>query len=524
MTDDTNQVLDAAQKYFEAGQLDEAADLLHGVLSNVPEHGEALEGLGYIAVRQGDHPVAADFLVRASRQLPMSVERLNVAAQICQLAHRHADAVALFEQCLSQFPDDPSSLHGSAMSLIKLGEQQRALALLERLCKSQPLSAEAHYNRGSLLGAMERYDDEIDAYRHAIRLKPNFVRAYVNLGVALRDVQRLDEALLQFKKALSIDPNDVGARTNRAQTNLLRGEFEHGWREYEWRWLEGPGSHGFPDSTLWKGTQPLSGKTVLVHNEQGYGDTLQFVRFVDRLGAKGAHVVLRVQDVLMPLLHDYPGAAEVIGESAALPPFDYHVPTMSLPFMLKLREVDLAMARPYLHADAALAADWDYLFTGSTRRPRIGVVWSGSRTHKNDRNRSISLEQFQALFEADADFIALQNDVRETDAACFAQLVQRGVLRDVSARLTTFAATAALIERLDLVISVDTAVAHLAGALGKPVWIALPYTPDWRWQLNRSDSPWYPGARLFRQSKRNDWRDAITSLQQELTQHTFPTT
>ncbi|PQV52987.1 tetratricopeptide repeat protein [Paraburkholderia sp. BL21I4N1] len=522
MTYDANQVLDSAQKYFEAGQLDHAADLLHGVLSNLPEHGEALEGLGYIAARQGDHPRAADFLVRASRQLAMSVERLNVAAQICQLAHRHADAVVLFERCLSQFPDDPSSLHGSAMSLIKLGEQQRALALLERLCKSQPLSAEAHYNRGSLLGAIERYDDEIDAYRHAIRLKPNFVQAYVNLGVALRDVQRFEEALLQFKKALSLDSNDVGARTNRAQTNLLRGEFEHGWREYEWRWLEGPGNHGFPDSTLWKGTQPLNGKTVLVHNEQGYGDTLQFVRFVDRLSARGARVVLRVQDVLLPLLHDYAGADQVIGESAVLPPFDYHVPTMSLPFMLKLREADLAMAAPYLHADAALAADWDDLFAGPIRRPRIGVVWSGSRTHKNDRNRSISLEQIQPLFEADADFIALQNDIRETDCACFAQLVQRGVLRDVSARLTTFAATAALIERLDLVISVDTAVAHLAGALGKPAWIALPYTPDWRWQLNRSDSPWYPGTRLFRQAKRNDWSDAIASLREELTKRTFP--
>ena len=516
MNHDVEHTLAAAQRHFAAGQFDDASRLLCSILSSVPDHGEALEGIGYIAAKQGDHARAAEYLIRASARMPVSVEALNFAATICQLAQRHEDAVALLERCLVQFPDHVASLHGIAMSLIQLGEYERARQMLVHLCKIQPKSAEAQYNLGTLLGSMGLHQDEMDAYSRAIAINPRFVRAYVNLGVALRDLWRFDEALLQFKKALSLDPNDAGARTNRAQTNLLLGEFEHGWREYEWRWRDGTQSHGFSPSTQWSGAQPISGKTIFVHHEQGFGDTLQFLRFVDRLNAAGARVVLRVQDALLPLLKDYPGAAEIIGETGEVPRFDYHIPTLSLPFALKVRAPDLAAPGPYLRADPALTSQWDDLFASTIRYPRIGIVWRGSRTHLNDRERSMSLEQLMPLLDAKAEFFALQLDVREHDRALLAQLDQRGVLRDVSTRLTTFAETAALIARLDLVISVDTAVAHLAGALGKPVWIALPYMPDWRWQLDRSDSPWYAQARLFRQPKRGDWTSVVAALRAEI--------
>ena len=513
---DIERALAAAQENLMAGRCDDAAALLRSILASVPDHGEALEGLGYVAANQGDHARAAEYLMQASAHVSMSADQLNFAAQVCLLAQRRDAAIALFERCLTEFPNHPDSLHRVAMSLMQLGESRKALEVLVHLCKIQPQSAEAHYNRGTLLGTMARYEDELDAYRQAIALKPRFVRAYINLGVALRDLGRFNEALLQFKKALSIDPNDAGARTNRAQTNLLLGEFEHGWREYEWRWRDGTCSHGFPQHTLWTGSQPIGGRTMLVHHEQGFGDTLQFVRFVDRLSAAGAYVVLRVQDALLPLLKNYRGAAEVIGETGQAPRFDYHIPTLSLPFALKVRAADLALSGPYLQADEALLPQWDDLFAGSIRRPSIGIVWSGSRTHLNDQNRSISLEQLKPMLDADADFFALQPGVRDSDRACLAQLERRGVLRDVSGRLATFAETAALIARLDLIISVDTAVAHLAGALGKPVWIALPFMPDWRWQLNRSDSPWYAKARLFRQTTRGDWTGVIAALRAEI--------
>jgi tetratricopeptide (TPR) repeat protein len=516
--------LATAQQKFSAGQLNEAAELLHGILAQQADHGEALEGLGYIAARQGDHQRAADYVTRALQNMAASPEQIYFAAHVCQLASRHADAAALFERYLERVPDHLPSLHGAAMSLTELGENEAALRYFERLTARHPQLAEGHYNKGSLLGTMGRYEEELAAYRKAIALKPNFGQAYVNVGVALRDLHRFDDALLQFKKALSIDPNDAGARTNRAQTNLLLGEFEHGWREYEWRWRDGTAGHGFDPATLWTGAQAIAGKTVFVHHEQGFGDTLQFVRFTNRLSAAGARVVLRVQDALLPLLRGYPGVAEVIGESAPVPPFDYHCPAMSLAFALKVRAADLtAAAVPYLDADPASIAQWNTLFgtahagdRGPTRRPRVGIVWSGNPGHVNDRNRSIALAQLAPLFEAEAAFVSLQKVVREGDRASFAALAQRGALLDVAGRLESFADTAGLIAQLDLVISVDSAVVHLAGALGKPVWVALPFTPDWRWQLKRNDSPWYPGVRLFRQSVRGDWTHVVMEVRAAL--------
>ncbi|RFU44117.1 tetratricopeptide repeat protein [Paraburkholderia sp. DHOC27] len=529
MSRDIASTLATAQQKFTAGHYAEAEALLQQILALDPQHGEALEGLGYIAAKQGDHAGAAEYLLRAVQNMDASAEQLQLAAHVCQLAERHVDAAALYERSLVRAPDHAPSLHAAALSLAKIGEHQRALQYFERLTSRHPRLAEVHYNKGTLLGLLGRYDDEMAAYRQAIACKPDFVRAYVNLGVALRDQHRFDEALQQFKKALAIDANDAGARTNRAQTNLLLGEFEHGWREYEWRWRDGTDSHGFPAATLWTGTQPLAGKTVLVHHEQGFGDTLQFVRFTDRLSAAGARVILRVQDALLALLRDYPGVAEVIGASAPPPPFDYHIPLMSLAFALKVRAADLAVhasssstsakssaPHAYLHADPVRVAAWRELLGERTRRLRVGVVWSGSRTHLNDRNRSMPLALLDTLFAANTEFVSLQPDVRDDDRAYLAQLVEAGVMRDFTARLESFADTAALITQLDLVIAVDTAVAHLAAALGKPVWIALPFTPDWRWQMTRDDSPWYPGMRLFRQSVRGDWSNVVTELRAAL--------
>ncbi|PYE27953.1 tetratricopeptide repeat protein [Paraburkholderia silvatlantica] len=516
MTDTIVALLARAKQHFTAGRIDAAEHDLQAILQTNPAHAGALEAMSFVYATREDYVRAAEFAWQAAQPATTLPEQLQQAARICQLAQRHAQAVALCERLLALAPDHAEALHGAAMSLIQLEEGEAALVYLARLARRYPNSAQVQYNRGTLLGALDRYDEELDAYRRAIELKPNFAAAYVNLGVALRDLHRFDDALRQFKKALSIDTNDAGARTNRAQTNLLLGEFEHGWREYEWRWRDGTMTHDFPDATQWKG-QPLAGKTVLVHAEQGLGDTLQFVRFVERLHAKGANVIVRVQDALLPLLQNVAGAASVIGDSSALPAFDYHVPMLSLPHALALREADFAASGAYLgaDADAAARASWsDVIGTGDVgdRRLRVGLVWSGSTTHVNDRNRSMPLAALLPLFDAGVRFVSLQKELRERDRACMDELVQRGRLIDAGARLTTFSATASLVAQLDLVIAVDTAVAHLAGALGKPVWIALPFTPDWRWQLNRDDSPWYANARLFRQTRRGEWADVVISV------------
>ncbi|HVG03487.1 MAG TPA: tetratricopeptide repeat protein [Burkholderiaceae bacterium] len=425
------------------------------------------------------------------------------------IAGRLDKADSLLRAVLTDMPDCTEALEGLALVATKKGAYPRALHALERLIAIHPQLAEAHYGKGCVLGMMGRFDDELAAYQSAIALQPNFAQAYVNMGVALRDLHRFDEALQQFASAIDIDPNYAAARTNRAQTNLLLGHFSAGWSEYEWRWLDGGTPHGFDPQKQWTGEQPIAGKTVLAHAEQGMGDTLQFVRYVEQLAREGARVVLRVQSALLPLLREYPGTAQVIGENDAVPDFDWHCPLLSLPLAFKTDATNIPAAIPYLSADPQQIAHWREIVGGATRRPRVGIAWAGLRTPSEHGNRSMRLAELAPLLATNAHFVSLQKDVPHVDRPLLRKLDS---LLDVSHRLRTFADTAALISQLDLVISVDTSVAHLAGGLGAPVWIALLFTPDWRWQMKRTDSPWYPHARLFRQSVRGDWKDVIDRL------------
>lgn len=506
--------LDAAHVHFRAGRLDEAARLLREVMGIAPGHGEALEGLAYIAVREGNPQLAAGYIDRALERLPATVSRCHDAGTIHQAAGQHARALACFEQALALAPRARETLHAAAFSLSELGEYHRAAQMLTQLCDLDPRAWQSHYNLGRSLGLAGRWDEEIACYRRAIELQPDCLVAYVNLGVALRDLHRFDEALGVFRQAVRRAPDDAGARTNRAQTNLLLGQFEHGWRDYEWRWRDGGQRHSFGPQS-WRGEVPLEGKTLLVFNEQGFGDTLQFIRYADALSARGARVVLRVQDALLPLLVDYAGPAVVLGESDELPSFDLHCPLMSLPHALAAHREPIPGATPYLHADAGRRGRWRKRLNGVRRGLRVGLAWSGSATHVNDRNRSMPLAAWGDLLDGcdgSIAFVSLVKDVREPDRAD----LRRFPVLDVAGELETFADTAALIAELDLVVCVDTAVAHLAGALGKPVWVLLPYTPDWRWQLQRSDSPWYPSARLFRQPARGDWASVIAQVREAL--------
>jgi tetratricopeptide (TPR) repeat protein len=509
--------LEAAYAHFGEGRLDEAAQLLRSVIDVEPHHGDALEGLAYIAVRQRDAKAAADYFDRALAQLPATSARYADAGTANQAAGRHERAVECFDEALALAPRTAARvplLHAAAESSSELGNHERARQSLTQARDLNPGVWQSHYNLGRVLGLAGHYDEEVAAYRRAIELQPDCVVAYVNLGVALRDLRRFDEALRVFKKAVQIDPNDAGARTNRAQTNLLLGEFEHGWREYEWRWRDGGQFHSFGPNA-WRGESSLKGKTLLVFNEQGFGDTLQFVRFVDPLVASGVRVVLRVQDALLPLLADYPGVAAVVGEGSELPPFDLHCALLSLPHALAAYRSPIPASTPYLQADPARRCAWQARLGSTGDARRIGIAWSGSTWHTNDRNRSIALSAWQSALECyagRAEFVSLVKDVRAGDRDALSRLP----VVEVSDGLDTFADTAALIAELDLVICVDTAVAHLAGALGKPVWILLPYTPDWRWQLERSDSPWYPSARLFRQAERGDWNSAMAQVHEAL--------
>ena len=294
-----------------------------------------------------------------------------------------------------------------------------------------------------------------------------------------------------------VDPDLAEAHWNLALALLATGDFERGWQEHEWRWranVIGP-EQSFRQP-LWLGAEDLTGKTILLHNEQGLGDALQFVRYAPQVRQRGARVVLRVQRPLLSLMAGLAGADHVIAEGDALPEFDYHCPLLSLPLAFGTHLQNIPAGIPYLHPAADRLAKWQSIL-GERTAPRIGLAWSGNPAHKNDRNRSIALKQLLPLLSVPGvRFVSLQRDLREDDAAVLGNLP---ALVSIGAQLDDFADTAAAISLLDLVITVDTAVAHLAGALGKPVWVLLPFAPDWRWLLKREDSPWYPTARLFRQ-------------------------
>jgi len=315
-------------------------------------------------------------------------------------------------------------------------------------------------------------------------------------------------------------PDYADAHYNEALCRLVLGDFDRGWEMQEWRWKTEQlrdSKHSFTQA-LWLGHENISGKTILLHAEQGFGDTIQFCRYVPLLAARGARVILEVQEPLRELMTGLVGATQVVCRGDPLPDFDVYCPLLSLPLAFGTRLETIPSAVPYLCASSQRMMDWDTRL-GPKRRPRIGLAWSGLPTHKNDHNRSIRLGALLSLLDIDATFVSLQKGVRPADATI---LKERSDLLHFGSEIRDFSDTAALISNLDLVISVDTSVVHLAGALAKPVWAMLPFTPDWRWLLDRDDSPWYPTVRLFRQDDTRAWDKVIARVHAALRDFAMP--
>jgi hypothetical protein len=318
---------------------------------------------------------------------------------------------------------------------------------------------------------------------------------------------RFAEARADYRSALQLRPDFAEAHVALAESLLLTGEMAEGWQHYEWRWKTqglAPLARNF-SVPQWRG-EAIAGKTILLHAEQGFGDTLQFCRLATLVAARGARVILEAQPGLVPLLRTLAGPSEVLARGEPLPGFDLHCPLMSLPLALG-GDVAGAVAPPYVAADPARVAAWAArLETGL----RCGIAWSGRASHQNDHNRSLALAALlPVLAVPGVSFVSVQNQVRPADRAVASQLP---ALKTFGAELDEFSENAALISAVDLVIAVDTMAAHLAGALGKPVWVMLPFMPDWRWLQDRRDTPWYPAARLFRQPAPGDWTKVIADV------------
>ena len=380
-----------------------------------------------------------------------------------------------------------------------------------RIAPGHPL---ALYNRGNALSALGRERDALAAYDGALAAAPNYPNAWANRGMALAALNRHQDALASYGRALALQPDNADVHFNAALSLLTMGDYTRGLTEYEWRWKRaGMGARKDLRKPLWLGETPLAGKTILLHAEQGLGDTVMFARYAPLLARDGARVVLEVQPELKGLLAGLEGVAAVVARGEPLPPFDVHCPLTSLPLACKTELSKVPADIPYLHASETLIAKWRSRLDG-VPAPYVALAWSGRATHVNDRNRSLSLSQLEPLLEADdVRFVSIQHELRPADAEILAREPR---IAHLGAELADFTDTAAVLSLADLVICVDTSIAHVAGALGRPTWLLLPFQPDWRWTLERETSPWYPAMRLFRQPAPGEWATVIAQVREQL--------
>jgi tetratricopeptide (TPR) repeat protein len=427
---------------------------------------------------------------------------------------RWPDAVAAFDRAIAQRKDYAVAYLDHGNALRELDRLDDALHSYDAALASKPDYAQAWSNRGVVLKHMGRFQEALHSYQQALAAQPDFVDAMVNCSTLLKEMMRLEDSMALNQRALALNPKSSGAHLNLAICQLLQGDFAQGFQHYEWRWKTEQlqdGARPFVQP-LWLGGVDLRGQTVLLHAEQGLGDTLQFCRYATAVQALGARVILEVQPPLVALLQGLPGVDLLVARGQPLPAFDWHCPLLSLPLAMRTTVETVPAARQYLAAAEGAAQTWQAR-VGPAVRKRIGLVWSGRPEHKNDHNRSLPFTQLAALLQPAWEFHCLQKELRPADLA---QVQGRGDVALWCESLTSFADTAALVACMDLVIAVDTSVAHLAAAMGKPVWLLLPFSPDWRWLIGRDDTPWYPTMRLFRQSATGDWAGVLGRVIQAL--------
>jgi Tfp pilus assembly protein PilF len=398
--------------------------------------------------------------------------------------------------------------------LLDLGRPGEALECLDRAISLRPDSADFYNYRGIVLKSLGRFDEAVACYDQALKWRPFFVQAFNNRGNALKELGRIEEALASYKQAVTVDPGYARGHHNLALCHLLMGDFARGWQEYEWRWKEAQSEKDRRElaQPLWLGNESLAGKTIFLHYEQGLGDTLQFCRYAKLVSDQGARVLLDVPNPLLGLLRNLDGVAQLFGKIGdPLREFDYHCPLMSLPLAFRTELPTIPAPDRYISSEPDKVVAWQSRLDSRTK-PRVGLAWSGNPRHGTDHLRSIDFDVMRSLLHPEFEWFSLHREVRDRDAEVLASSTD---IHHFGAEMD-FVETAAVIELMDLVISVDTSIAHLAGAMGKPVWILLPIVPDWRWLLDREDSPWYLSARLFRQDKAGDWCTVVKAVHSAL--------
>ena len=521
----------------------EALDCFEQALVLQPHFLEALNNRGLALTELGRHGEALACFDHALALAPQYLDALNNRGLVLRKLHRPAEALPCFEQVLAPQPAHFDALNNRGLALVDLDRHEEALACFDRALALQPRREGSLVNRGLALEAMQRHDEALECFDAALRLRPDEPSVLINraatllsmdreeqalgsleqvlrtepdhadalqgMGVVLERLNRRAEALPFVERSLKLRPGDAETRCSRGFLHLALGRLPEGFRDMEARWDKPPLRNGRLKTAapLWTG-QPLGGKTLLLHHEQGFGDTLQISRYLPLLTEQQGTVILRVPPALLGLMRSLRGGARLISDREPLPPHDWHCPLMSLPLACGATLETIPAAVPYLAPEPARVEHWRQTL-GARTRPRIGLVWAGRQFKPVNRRRDMPLDALRPLLQLDARFISLQKDIPEGERELIAQLPE---LERHGETVVDFADTAALIENLDLVITVDSAVSHLAGALARPVWIMNRYAPCWRWLEGRGDSPWYPTARLFKQQAIGDWDGLVREV------------
>jgi tetratricopeptide (TPR) repeat protein len=498
------------------GRREEALKAFDKAAQLSPNDADLWRDLGNILADMERPPDAILSYQQALKLNPRHWDAAHQCGHLLNRLGRFEEALTHFNLCDELQPNHAPTLQMRALMLHNLKRLEEALADNRRALELDPTSVEACNNTGTVFQSLGRHEEALSWFDRTLELRPDFVETLENKAVSLVELQRFDAAFAVCHRVRAIDPSRAVAEWNLALLQMLTGNFEAGWAGREARWRISALSASYPrvSQPMWLGAETIAGKTLLVYSDEGIGDAIQFARYVPMVAARGARVILVVQDALYPLLSELAGVSQCLPKSAArLPAFDLHCASSSLPLAFGTRLDTIPAEQSYLPpAAAARLQKWEGRL-GSHDRLRVGLVWSGNPKHHNDHNRSIPLRTLTGILDVDATFVSLQKDPRPDDKAI---LLERSEIVDLTADLTDFAETAALVSCLDLVITVDTSVAHLAGALGRPTWILLPYAPDYRWLLDRDDSPWYPTVRLFRQDATRDYASVIDRVRSAL--------
>lgn len=511
----TQQLIDQGRSHHQAGHLDRARQCYQLALAQQPQNPDALHLIGVIEYSQGHHGRAIERIEQSLTVNPnQPAAHLNLGNAFRASGQLEA-ALVQYDSALALQPEYANAAVAKAVVLDELDRWSESLVWSEKALRVQGNSAVAYFNRGNGYRKRGQWVQAVSDYDRALSLHPEFTQALLNRGSVRHNQLQLRDALLDFDAAIALDPTHAEAHFNKALTLLLLGDYANGLPLHEWRWKMPltPGEQRNFRQPLWLGQTPLAGKTILLHGEQGLGDSIQFVRYAKLLAASGAKVILEVPIPLASLLGRIEGVTSVVRRGEPLPTFDWHCPLLSLPLALGTRVETIPAEPGYIRSESRRQDRWSYRLGPRQNRPRVGLVWSGSTSLINGHNRSIPLEQLLSHLPAGPEYISLQRDVRECDQAALASAVQ---VQHFGPNLTDFEETAALCSLMDVVVTIDTSVAHLAGAMNRPTLLLLPFVADWRWMIDRADTPWYPSMQLLRQVRSGEWNIPLQLAAQAL--------